>query len=103
MEALTKHRHPNKMLFQLSESMVGQFPELSVALPFVTTWKQALKAIEEALGDIDQEVLIFSKRSKARREIARKIAADEVQAWLSSSKTSGLLPIRTNIEQDPLT
>jgi hypothetical protein len=42
--------------------MVGQFPELSVALPIVTTWKQALRAIEEALGDIDQEVLIFFKK-----------------------------------------
>lgn len=94
MEAPTKRCHPSEVLPKLSESMVGQFSELSVTLPIVTTWKQALRAIEEALGDINQEVLVFSKRSKARREIACKIAAGEVQAMLSPSKTSGLLPIR---------
>lgn len=95
MAPATYSHQPSEVLHQLSRSMDGLSPELSVQLPVSTTWKTALKATEEALGNIDQPVMMLPKRFRKPSQRLREMAARDAVA---ASSSDNMLPIRTNVD-----
>jgi hypothetical protein len=98
--------HPSTVLHQLSRSMAGRYDGPSVQLPMSCTWKTALQATNESLGDIDQPFIMLSKEmqkpsQKVRQSAARDAARDATAASSSTSSLSSPyspLRIRTNID-----
>lgn len=84
--------HPRDVLRQLADSMNCKHDELSVSLPTHTTWSSAIQAVQEALGNVDEDFLLMPRRAGNRRAI-REIGLQAV----SASNVSGL-PIRTNVD-----
>ena len=95
MEPATHSHQPSEVLHKLSRSMVGLSPELSVQLPVTTTWKTALKATEEALGNIDQPVMMLPKHLQKPSQRLREMAARDAAA---ASSSDSMLRIRTNVD-----
>ena len=81
--------------------MVGQLPDLSVTIPISTTWKRALKRIEEALGDIGEPVLMIPKQLRNPNPKRRGMAARLAEASFLSD-TSNQLRIRTQVDVSTL-
>src|SRR5579862_7295647 len=92
--AATITQHPSDLLRQVGASMNWKHPEISVTLPIVTTWKAALAATQSALGEVDEAVIIGTKRTESQRRILRQIALENVQYANSLSSVIGR-PIRT--------
>lgn len=84
--------HPRDVLRQLADSMNCKHDELSVSLPTHTTWSSAIQAVQEALGNVDEDFLLMPRRAGNRRAI-REIGLQAV----SASNVSGL-PIQTNVD-----
>jgi hypothetical protein len=93
-------QHPSDLLLRVYKTMDGRHPEISVTVPVFTTWKTVLRAVDSALVEVDEPVVIISKRTEAQRQILRKIALENVQIMNLSSpaKTPPGLPIRTQYD-----
>ena len=85
----------SEVLHKLSRSMVGLSPKLTVQLPVSTTWKTALKATEEALGDINQPIMMLLKRLRKPNQRLREMAARDA---VVASSSDNMLRIRTNVD-----
>jgi hypothetical protein len=105
MDELTLTHHPSELLHQVAEAMGGRHPELSVTVPRIISWKAALRAIDSALGEVDERMMVTYKRPEHYRQILRQTALQNVKDWSSSSlsaiKSPGL-PIRTQYDINSL-
>jgi hypothetical protein len=84
--------HPTEILCQVAASMSWQHPELSVRLPSTsTTWKRALAATTESLGDVD-EPLVLRRHvlSASRREAFKRLALENVPLLSSLGSASAI-------------
>ncbi|KAE8382193.1 hypothetical protein BDV26DRAFT_254050 [Aspergillus bertholletiae] len=91
--------HPREVLRQIANSMNQQCNELSLTIPVHTTWKAAIRAVEAALGEIDQPMLLMP-RGTGNHAALRKIAL-QCGPELTPKSNIGL-PIRTAIDLEPM-
>lgn len=66
--------HPKEVLRQVADSISQDHDELTVTLPTQTTWKEAIHAVEESLGDLDKPITISKSSAETRRRRLRRMA-----------------------------
>lgn len=94
----TRQLHPRELLRQVTNSMNGQYNDLSVTVPAHTSWKAAIRAAEEALGDVDKPIVLMPPRSY-NRQLLRQIALQDVRRLDESSPQTRVgLHIRSSID-----
>ena len=80
------------MLQQLADSMNCKHDELSVSLPTHTTWSSAIQAVQEALGNVDEDFLLMPQR------VGNHQAIREIRLQAVSALNVSGLPIWTNVD-----
>ena len=102
MDEVTKTQHPSELLHQVAQGMNFRYPEISVTVPRATTWKTILRAIDSALSEVDEPIIVLDKRPESyrqrRQQILRQIALQTVKDWSSPTNISPGLPIRTQYD-----
>lgn len=93
--------HPSELLIQLSNNIRGRISDLSITIPWTTTWLQALKSTADALKDVDAPITFIPRRKDPHRsQILREMAIRNKQDFDANptSTTFSGLPIRSNVD-----
>lgn len=92
-EQIMRVDHPRNILYQVSKSMNGKHDDLRATLPSQSTWKTAIRAAEEAMGDIDESIYLMppSSRTTNRRRV-REMALDFAQSDQTAAAVGPLGP-----------
>jgi len=99
----TRQLHPREILRQVANSMNWKHNELSVTIPAHTSWKAAIRAAEDALGDIDKSIVLMPPGSH-NRQLLRQIALENVGRLDESSRQTPVgLPIRSSVNLKAVT
>lgn len=78
---------------------MNRYPPVKVTIKAFTTWKDALSSTSSAIGDKDQDIRLYPRRTPASKGILREMAADEASRLDSGLNTLAYgLPIRTKEE-----
>ena len=78
---------------------MSRYPPIQVSIKVSTTWKEALSTIRSAIGDKDEEIRLYPRRTSASKNILRDLAAAEAARLDSGLNTLAHgLPIRTKEE-----
>lgn len=78
----TRVDHPRHVLYQVAKSMNGRHNDLSVTLPANSTWKTALQAVQEAMGNVDEKIYLMPPNAGSTsrpdlRETALELARND--------------------------
>lgn len=91
--------HPGEIFRQLGRSMNQLHNNLSITIPTHTSWRSAIRAVEESMGDIDELIVITPPGADSHSRRLRQYALRQVGELDSILEThaSGL-PIRTTVD-----
>lgn len=98
--------HPRNILYQVSKSMNGKHDDLRATLSSQSTWKTAIRAAEEAMGDIDESIYLMPPSSgTTNRRRVREMALAFAQSDQTATAASPLGPgygqrVRTSPNSD---
>lgn len=69
--------HPRHILYQVAKAMNGKHNDLRVTLPSHSTWKTAIRAAEEAMGDVDESIYLMPQSTgSTNRQRVHEMALD---------------------------
>ena len=87
----------DELLHQVARSMSRDTLFRETVIPYRSTWKEALKAVESSLGDSDQEVSFGSQPRFHKSRILQRVALANARSPLSNPNAQSTigLPIRT--------
>lgn len=71
--------------------------QTTVTVPFRTTWREAMKAVEASLGNLDEEFLVFPSGSGSQRRQLREEARKSPPSGTPLQRGVGL-PIKSSVD-----
>ena len=82
MDEINITHHPSELLHQVAMAINWRHSEISVTVPRVTTWKTVLRAIDSALGEVDEPMMVlYERRPESYQHILRQVALQNVKDW----------------------
>lgn len=90
----------DELLHQVAKDIALHAPFLSANVSARCTWKNAVRAAESSLGDLDREISLHLQPRFGRRRILQQIAINSARSPQSplNTQSSFGLPIRTTID-----
>ncbi|KAJ5966220.1 hypothetical protein N7481_012934 [Penicillium waksmanii] len=97
----TSRSPPQDLLREIAVAMNRSRLNIQTTIPFRTTWREAIKAVEASLGNLDEEFLVFppgpgSQRRQLRQEAQKSPPSD------SPLERGVGLPIKSSIDLQSL-
>lgn len=88
---------PQDLLREIAVAMNRSRPDIQTTIPFRTTWREAIKAVEASLGNLDEEFLVFPPGPGSQRRQLREEAQKSPPSDSPLERGVGL-PIKSSID-----